>query len=70
MENLIVLTKDSADGPAHLPPIFHDAQLALLVDPVLQADDVNNDGQLDYAEFIAAQLRIQRGSDLGAGLVH
>ena len=64
------MASDSVDGPAHLPPIFHDSQLTFLVDPVLQADDVNNDGQLDYAEFIAAQLRAQRGSGLGAGLVH
>jgi len=31
--------------------------LAFLVDPVLKTEDVNNDGFIDYAEFIAAQIK-------------
>jgi len=34
-----------------------DEQLAFLVDPVLKSEDVNNDGFIDYAEFIAAQIK-------------
>jgi len=34
-----------------------DEQLEFLVDPLLKSEDVNNDGFIDYAEFIAAQLK-------------
>jgi len=44
-----------------------DDQLAFLVDPVLKNDDVNNDGLIDYAEFIAAQIR-NRQESKGAGV--
>ncbi len=50
--------------PGHVheePPKFDDKTLALLIDPVLEGDDKNNDGMIDYAEFISAQLRSQRG---------
>ena len=43
------------------PPVFKDKQLAQLIDPVLQNDDVDNDGMIDYAEFIRAQLKTRRG---------
>lgn len=46
------------EGHDHEPPqIFEDEQLAFLVDPVLKTEDVNNDGFIDYAEFIAAQIK-------------
>lgn len=49
---------DSHEGHDHEPPqIFEDEQLAFLVDPVLKTEDVNNDGFIDYAEFIAAQIK-------------
>jgi len=49
---------DSHEGHDHEPPqIFMDEQLAFLVDPVLKSEDVNNDGFIDYAEFIAAQIK-------------
>jgi hypothetical protein len=41
--------------------LYGDDQLAFLIDPVLKSDDANNDGMIDYAEFIAAQLKSQRG---------
>ena len=37
--------------------MLQDAQLEFLVDPVLKNDDINNDGLIDYAEFIAAQIK-------------
>jgi len=49
---------ESHEGHDHEPPqIFEDEQLAFLVDPVLKTEDVNNDGFIDYAEFIAAQIK-------------
>jgi len=36
------------------PRIFEDSQLAYLVDPVLDHEDINRDGYIDYPEFIAA----------------
>ena len=43
------------------PPKFNDNQLAMLIDPVLKHDDVNNDGMIDYPEYISAQLKSKRG---------
>ena len=43
------------------PPIFNDKQLSTLIDPVLRYDDRNDDGMIDYAEFISAQIRSERG---------
>jgi len=48
---------ESHDGHDHNPKIFEDSQLAFLVDPVLQGDDINRDGFIDYAEFIAATIK-------------
>jgi len=53
---------ESVGGHAHEdPPKFEDNQLAMLIDPVLKHDDLNNDGMIDYPEFISAQLRTKRG---------
>lgn len=53
---------DSHDGHDHGPPqIFEDKVLAKLIDPVLSHGDVNDDGMIDYAEFIAASIRNQNG---------
>ena len=53
---------DSHDGHDHGPPqIFEDKVLAKLIDPVLNHGDVNDDGMIDYAEFIAASIRNQNG---------
>lgn len=53
---------ESHDGHDHEePPHFEDEQLAFLIDPLLKSDDVNNDGMIDYPEFIAAQLKNKLG---------
>jgi len=31
--------------------------LAFLIDPVLEKEDINRDGFIDYAEFIAASMK-------------
>jgi len=59
------------DGHSHeLPPIFEDKQLSFLVDPVLRNDDINNDGLIDYAEFIASQIknRVEARAGVRSGL--
>lgn len=35
--------------------IFTDAELEQMIDPILKMDDKNNDGFIDYPEFVAAQ---------------
>ena len=56
-----------ADGDSHddhdhePPPHYEDAHPAAFIDPVLKADDINNDGMIDYAEFIAAQIKTRSG---------
>ena len=61
----IVLFSDEGDDDEHHPkeepPLFKDFQLAQLIDPVLQNDDRDNDGMIDYSEFIIAQLKTKRG---------
>ena len=52
---------DSHDGHDHEPPIFEDKILAKLIDPVLKDGDINNDGMIDYSEFISASIRNQKG---------
>ncbi len=37
--------------------VLQDEQLALLVDPVLETEDRNRDGFIDYPEYIAATLK-------------
>lgn len=37
--------------------IFTDEELNTLIDPILQSDDLNKDGYIDYPEFIRAQQR-------------
>lgn len=41
--------------------MFRDSQLAQLIDPVLEHDDTDNDGMIDYAEFILAQMKTKAG---------
>jgi hypothetical protein len=36
---------------------FQDEQLAFLVDPVLDTEDVNRDGFIDYPEYLATTLK-------------
>jgi len=35
--------------------LFKDEELVQLIDPILSMDDGNNDGYIDYPEFIRAQ---------------
>lgn len=37
--------------------IFTDDELNALIDPILQSDDLNHDGYIDYPEFIRAQQK-------------
>jgi len=36
---------------------FQDDQLAFLVDPVLDTEDLNRDGFIDYPEYIATTIK-------------
>jgi len=49
---------DPKSGQA--PPeakIFKDEELKNMIDPILESDDKNKDGFIDYPEFIAAQQK-------------
>jgi Ca2+-binding EF-hand superfamily protein len=46
---------DPKAGPVPDAKIFKDAELINMIDPILEADDRNKDGFIDYPEFIAAQ---------------
>lgn len=35
--------------------LFNDEELVVLIDPILSTDDTDNDGYINYAEFIQAQ---------------
>lgn len=35
--------------------IFKDEELVTLIDPILNVDDFNRDGYIDYPEFVRAQ---------------
>lgn len=37
--------------------VFSDEELVALIDPILQMDDINRDGYIDYPEFIKAQQK-------------
>jgi Ca2+-binding EF-hand superfamily protein len=41
--------------PQGTTKIFTDQELAQMIDPILDMDDKNKDGYIDYAEFVAAQ---------------
>lgn len=43
------------DGSQSKPPTLSDDQLAQIVDQVLRDDDMNDDGYVDYYEFVRAQ---------------
>jgi hypothetical protein len=53
-------SKDTAN-PQQVPTveekIFTDDELNTLIDPILQSDDLNKDGFIDYPEFIRAQQK-------------
>lgn len=37
--------------------IFKDEELVTLIDPILNVDDSNRDGYIDYPEFVRAQQK-------------
>lgn len=45
----------SASGGQGTTKVFTDTELEQMIDPILSMDDKNNDGFIDYPEFIAAQ---------------
>ena len=38
---------------------YSDEQLASMVDQILEEDDMNKDGYIDYTEFVGAQKRVE-----------
>ncbi|KAK7595495.1 hypothetical protein V9T40_013320 [Parthenolecanium corni] len=44
-------------GQAPVPKLFSDEELVNLIDPILKMDDSNNDGYIDYTEFVRAQQK-------------
>lgn len=47
------------EAPRVEEKIFSDEELVALIDPILQMDDFNKDGFIDYPEFIRAQQKAQ-----------
>lgn len=55
------------DQPAHQDKIFSNDELSALIDPILNSDDHNRDGFIDYPEFVRAQHKAaQQGGDQAA----
>jgi hypothetical protein len=46
---------NSESGGTQGDKLFRDEELVQLIDPILSMDDANNDGYIDYPEFIRAQ---------------
>lgn len=46
---------ENGDRLAQGDKLFKDDELVQLIDPILSMDDSNNDGYIDYPEFIRAQ---------------
>lgn len=46
---------NSESGGIHGEKLFSDEELVQLIDPILNMDDTNRDGYIDYPEFIKAQ---------------
>jgi Ca2+-binding EF-hand superfamily protein len=54
------LVEESKHLGANAPPsgttkVFTDQELEQMIDPILEMDDKNRDGYIDYPEFVAAQ---------------
>ncbi|RWS28491.1 multiple coagulation factor deficiency protein 2-like protein [Leptotrombidium deliense] len=52
--------EESKHMGANAPPqgttkLFRDEELVQMIDPILEMDDKNGDGYIDYPEFVAAQ---------------
>lgn len=58
----IVLIRDTEQGSREKAgnvedKIFKDEELITLIDPILNVDDFNRDGYIDYPEFVRAQQK-------------
>lgn len=51
---------EQPEAPKVEEKIFSDEELVALIDPILQMDDINRDGFIDYPEFIRAQQKAQQ----------
>ena len=41
------------------PTTYTDEQLSSMIDQILEEDDMNKDGYIDYTEFVGAQKRVE-----------
>lgn len=60
-------------GAHQQPPqekIFADEELTNLIDPILNMDDVNGDGYIDYPEFVRAQQKAAAAAQAGKQPTH
>ena len=48
---------DHGGGNGHGGKIYSDEELVRQIDPVLNNDDLNKDGYIDYPEFLMAQRK-------------
>lgn len=49
--------EDTTNTPPSGEKIFNDDELINLIDPILNMDDSNRDGYIDYPEFVRAQAK-------------
>ncbi|KAJ8044582.1 Multiple coagulation factor deficiency protein 2-like [Holothuria leucospilota] len=56
LEILMAVSDFHHDGTANASPPLNDQQLMNLIDPILEEDDKNQDGYVDYPEFAATQI--------------
>ncbi|XP_058806321.1 multiple coagulation factor deficiency protein 2 homolog isoform X2 [Phymastichus coffea] len=57
IKSLIHWHEGNKEGTNKEKKIFKDEELSALIDPILAMDDTNNDGFIDYPEFIQAQQK-------------
>jgi len=50
---------EKSDQPLPEEKIFKDDELVSMIDPILETDDKNKDGYIDYSEFVIAQQAAQ-----------
>lgn len=55
---MLLLEQGSKDKAGNVEDkVFKDEELVNLIDPILNIDDSNRDGYIDYPEFIRAQQK-------------
>lgn len=55
---MLILEQGNKDKPNNVEEkVFKDEELVNLIDPILNIDDSNKDGYIDYPEFIRAQQK-------------